>query len=63
MSDARIKAIEEAVDLMGWAVRSIEMTSEDEVNAGMWWDLSASLQQEALRRLHDARAIHREMVV
>ena len=63
MTDARLKAVADAVDLMGWAVRSMEMAVEDEGNANMWRELSASLQVEALRRLQDARAIQREMVL
>jgi hypothetical protein len=63
MSDARLNAVADAVDLMDWAVRSMEISKTDETNELMWVQLSASLQNEALRRLQDARAIHREMVV
>jgi hypothetical protein len=63
MSDARLNAVADAVDLMEWAVRSMEISKTDETNELMWVQLSASLQNEALRRLQDARAIHREMVV
>ena len=59
--DSRLNAVTDAIDLLLWAGRAMEMTFEDRTNARMWTQVAENLRVEGERRLNDARALREEM--